>query len=102
VEIKRRRLDLPWVPVEKDYQFETEAGRRTLADLFEGRSQLLAYNIMFGPDYKLGACPGCTSVVDHLDAAGLHLGQDNLLTGGHNPWLSPHGDETPRIAYLSE
>jgi len=77
-EIKRRRLELPWVPVEKEYEFETEAGRRTLADLFEGRSQLLAYNIMFGPDYELGACPGCSSLVDHLDAAALHLGHRDV------------------------
>jgi predicted dithiol-disulfide oxidoreductase (DUF899 family) len=77
-EIKRRRLELPWVPVEKEYKFETEAGRRTLADLFEGRSQLLAYNIMFGPDYELGACPGCSSLVDHLDAAALHLGHRDV------------------------
>ena len=77
-EIRRRRLELPWVPVEKEYEFETEAGRRTLADLFEGRSQLLAYNIMFGPDYELGACPGCSSLVDHLDAAALHLGHHDV------------------------
>ena len=58
-EIKQRRLELPWVPVEKEYVFDTEDGRKTLAELFDGRSQLLAYNIMFGPDYELGACPGC-------------------------------------------
>jgi predicted dithiol-disulfide oxidoreductase (DUF899 family) len=56
-EIKRRRLDLPWVPVEKEYEFDTEDGKRTLAELFDGRSQLLAYNIMFGPDYTLGPAP---------------------------------------------
>jgi predicted dithiol-disulfide oxidoreductase (DUF899 family) len=77
-EIKQRRLELPWVPVEKEYEFDTEAGRRTLADLFEGRSQLLAYNIMFGPDYELGACPGCSNLVDHLDAAALHLGHRDV------------------------
>ena len=49
-EIKRTRLALPWVPVEKEYKFDTEEGSKTLAELFEGRSQLLAYNIMFGPD----------------------------------------------------
>ena len=59
-EIKRKRLDLPWVPVEKEYEFDTEGGKKTLAELFDGRSQLLAYNIMFGPDYTNGACPGCT------------------------------------------
>src|SRR6185312_16152896 len=72
-EIKRKRLELPWVPVEKEYQFETEAGRKTLADLFDGRSQLLAYNVMFGPDYELGACPGCTSLADELDGTLVHL-----------------------------
>jgi predicted dithiol-disulfide oxidoreductase (DUF899 family) len=72
-EIKRKRLDLPWVPVEKEYVFDTEDGRKTLAELFEGRSQLLAYNIMFGPDYTLGACPGCTGLADGLDGTLVHL-----------------------------
>jgi len=72
-EIKRKRLDLPWVPVEKDYEFDTEAGRKTLAELFDGRSQLLAYNIMFGPDYELGACPGCSNLGDEFDATRVHL-----------------------------
>jgi predicted dithiol-disulfide oxidoreductase (DUF899 family) len=72
-EIKQRRLELPWVPVEKDYEFETEEGRKTLSDLFDGRSQLLAYNIMFGPDYALGACPGCSSLADGLDGSLVHL-----------------------------
>ena len=72
-EIKEARLALPWVPVEKEYEFDTEDGRKTLAELFDGRSQLLAYNIMFGPDYALGACPGCTSLADGLDGALTHL-----------------------------
>ncbi len=72
-EIKRKRLELPWVRVQKDYEFDTEDGRKTLAELFDGRSQLLAYNIMFGPDYKIGACPGCTSLVDGLDGSLVHL-----------------------------
>jgi predicted dithiol-disulfide oxidoreductase (DUF899 family) len=72
-EITSKRLDLPWVPVEKEYEFDTEDGKKTLADLFDGRSQLLAYNIMFGPDYTLGACPGCTSLADGLDGALIHL-----------------------------
>src|ERR1700694_1488787 len=72
-EIKKRRLDLPWVPVEKEYEFDTEDGKRTLAELFDGRSQLLAYNIMFGPDYGLGACPGCSNLGDELGATGVHL-----------------------------
>src|SRR5215210_6689060 len=62
-----KRRELPWVPVEKKYEFETQDGKKTLGELFEGRSQLLAYNIMFGPDYDLGACPGCTTLGDELD-----------------------------------
>src|SRR5947208_11633195 len=68
-----QRRQLPWVPVEKEYQFDTEDGRKTLAELFDGRSQLLAYNIMFGPDYSNGACPGCTSLADGLDGSLVHL-----------------------------
>src|SRR5262245_37108034 len=72
-EIKRKRLELPWVPVEKEYVFDTDGGKKTLAELFDGRSQLLAYNIMFGPDYANGACPGCTSLADGLDGSLVHL-----------------------------
>jgi len=72
-EIKRKRLELPWVEVEKAYEFDTEEGKRTLAELFDGRSQLLAYNVMFGPEYTLGACPGCTSLADGLDGSLVHL-----------------------------
>ena len=72
-EIKTKRLELPWVPVEKEYEFDTEHGPKRLAELFDGRSQLLAYNIMFGPDYLKGACPGCTSVADGLDGTLIHL-----------------------------
>jgi len=71
-EIKRKRLDLPWVVVEKEYEFDSEDGKKTLAELFDGRSQLLAYNIMFGPDYRVGACPGCTSLGDGLDGSLVH------------------------------
>jgi len=72
-EITTKRRELPWVPVEKDYEFDTSEGKKTLAELFDGRSQLLAYNIMFGPDYTLGACPGCTSLGDGLDGSLVHL-----------------------------
>jgi predicted dithiol-disulfide oxidoreductase (DUF899 family) len=68
-----QRRELPWVPVEKEYRFDTEDGSRTLAELFDGRSQLLAYNIMFGPDYEIGACPGCSNLGDELDATRVHL-----------------------------
>jgi predicted dithiol-disulfide oxidoreductase (DUF899 family) len=72
-EIKKKRRELPWVPVEKEYEFDTEDGKKTLAELFDGRSQLLAYNVMFGPDYSLGACPGCTNLADGLEGAEVHL-----------------------------
>src|SRR5512132_2719233 len=68
-----RRRQLPWVPVEKEYEFDTEDGKKTLAELFDGRSQLLAYNVMFGPDYKKGACPGCSNLADGLDGSLFHL-----------------------------
>jgi predicted dithiol-disulfide oxidoreductase (DUF899 family) len=71
--VTEQRRQLPWVPVEKKYEFDTEDGKKTLAELFDGRSQLLAYNIMFGPDYERGACPGCTSLGDELDGARVHL-----------------------------
>jgi predicted dithiol-disulfide oxidoreductase (DUF899 family) len=72
-QILEARRKLPWVPVEKEYSFDTEDGRRSLAELFDGRSQLLAYNIMFGPDYTLGACPGCTNLGDELSGTLVHL-----------------------------
>jgi predicted dithiol-disulfide oxidoreductase (DUF899 family) len=72
-EIKTKRLDLPWVAVEKEYEFDTEDGKKTLAELFDGRSQLLAYNVMFGPDYTNGACPGCSNLADGLDGLLIHL-----------------------------
>ncbi|HEY8672861.1 MAG TPA: DUF899 family protein [Candidatus Dormibacteraeota bacterium] len=72
-EITGKRLDLPWVPVEKEYVFDREDGAKTLAELFDGRSQLLVYNIMFGPDYAIGACAGCTSLADGLDGSAVHL-----------------------------
>src|SRR5438105_4547119 len=77
-EIKRKRLDLPWVTVDKEYEFDTEDGKKTLPELFDGRSQLLAYNIMFGPDYTLGACPGCTSLADGFDGGLIHLSKRDV------------------------
>ena len=76
--VTEQRRGLPWVPVEKEYVFDTEDGKRTLAELFDGRSQLLAYNIMFGPDYKLGACPGCTNLGDELSGTRAHLGHRDV------------------------
>jgi predicted dithiol-disulfide oxidoreductase (DUF899 family) len=71
-ELARKRRELPWVRVEKDYRFETEDGTRTLADLFDGRSQLLVYHFMFGPPYQAG-CPVCSSIADTLDPQVAHL-----------------------------
>jgi predicted dithiol-disulfide oxidoreductase (DUF899 family) len=111
--VTEQRRQLPWVRVEKEYAFDTDDGRRTLAELFDGRSQLLAYNIMFGPDYELGACPGCTNVGDELDATRLHLSHrdvtlvcfsrapiDRLVAyrkrmGWQFPYVSTYGTEFP-------
>jgi predicted dithiol-disulfide oxidoreductase (DUF899 family) len=71
-ELARRRRELPWVAVEKDYRFETEGGTKTLAELFDGRSQLLVYHFMFGPPYAAG-CPVCSSIADTLAAQVPHL-----------------------------
>jgi predicted dithiol-disulfide oxidoreductase (DUF899 family) len=73
-----KRRELPWVPVEKEYEFETQDGKKTLEELFDGRSQLLAYNIMYGPDYELGACPGCTTLGDELDPTRLPLSYNDV------------------------
>jgi predicted dithiol-disulfide oxidoreductase (DUF899 family) len=71
-ELARQRQELPWVPVEKEYDFETNEGTRTLSELFAGRSQLLVYHLMFGPD-DTAACPGCSYTADSLDGAVVHL-----------------------------
>ena len=71
-ELARKRRELPWVPVEKDYRFETEDGTKTLADLFDGRSQLLVYHFMFGPRWTAG-CPVCSSIADTLAPQAVHL-----------------------------
>jgi predicted dithiol-disulfide oxidoreductase (DUF899 family) len=71
-ELARQRRELPWVEVEKEYRFETDDGARTLAELFDGRSQLLVYHFMFGPSYEAG-CPTCSSMADTIDGALPHL-----------------------------
>jgi predicted dithiol-disulfide oxidoreductase (DUF899 family) len=76
--VTEQRRQLPWVPVQEEYEFDTEQGKQTLAELFEGRSQLLAYNIMFGPEYTLGACPGCSSLGDELDGPRVHLSHSDV------------------------
>ena len=71
-ELTKRRQELPWVPVETDYTFETTSGTKSLAELFDGRSQLLVYHFMFGPSYEAG-CPVCSSITDTIDANAPHL-----------------------------
>ena len=71
-ELAEKRRELPWVPVEKEYSFETEAGTKSLAELFDGRSQLLIYHFMFGPPYEAG-CPVCSSIADTIAATAVHL-----------------------------
>ena len=79
-ELSRRRQELPWVRVDKDYRFETEGGTASLADLFAGRSQLLIYHFMFGPDYTAG-CPSCSAIADGFSGSVAHLaGHDVTLT----------------------
>ena len=71
-ELARQRRALPWVPVQKDYRFDTNEGSATLTDLFRGRSQLLVYHFMFGPDYTAG-CPSCSSIADGFNGSVVHL-----------------------------
>jgi predicted dithiol-disulfide oxidoreductase (DUF899 family) len=108
-----QRRELPWVAVEKEYVFDTEDGKKTLAELFDGRSQLLAYNIMFGPDYEAGACPGCSNLGDELSSTLVHLNHrdvtlicfsrapiDRLVEykrrmGWEFPYVSTYGSDFP-------
>jgi predicted dithiol-disulfide oxidoreductase (DUF899 family) len=76
-ELARRRQELPWVRVDKAYEFETDDGRASLADLFRGRSQLLVYHFMFGPDYTAG-CPSCSSIADGFDGLTVHLANHDV------------------------
>src|SRR5216684_358668 len=71
------RRKLPWVRVEKEYVFDTPGGKKTLADLFEGRSQLIVYHFMFGPEWHEG-CPSCSFNMDHTDGALVHLAQRDV------------------------
>ena len=71
-ELSRRRRELPWVKVEKRYEFQSPNGKDSLADLFDGRSQLLLYHFMFGPDWNEG-CPSCSFWADNYDGTGVHL-----------------------------
>jgi predicted dithiol-disulfide oxidoreductase (DUF899 family) len=76
-EIAAQRRALPWVNIEKDYVFETERGHRTLAELFDGRSQLMTYHFMFAPGWEAG-CKSCSFLADHFDGANLHLAHHDV------------------------
>jgi predicted dithiol-disulfide oxidoreductase (DUF899 family) len=110
-ELARERQELPWVPIEKEYSFETDEGAKTLAELFDGRSQLLMYHFMFGPQYSAGGCPTCSSMADTFDGVTPHLANrdvtfiacsraplERLQTykqrmGWQFPWVSSHGSD---------
>jgi predicted dithiol-disulfide oxidoreductase (DUF899 family) len=76
-ELARKRQELPWVRIDKDYRFETEEGSASLAELFRGRSQLLVYHFMFGPDYTAG-CPSCSSIADGFNGVVVHLASHDV------------------------
>ena len=77
-ELARRRQELPWVRIDKEYRFETDEGSGSLADLFRGRSQLLVYHFMFGPDYTAG-CPSCSAIADGFDGSVVHLANHDVM-----------------------
>jgi predicted dithiol-disulfide oxidoreductase (DUF899 family) len=77
-ELARRRQDLPWVQIDKAYRFETDDGSASLADLFRGRSQLLVYHFMFGPDYTAG-CPSCSAIADGFNGFVVHLANHDVM-----------------------
>ncbi|HVV61625.1 MAG TPA: thioredoxin family protein [Pseudolabrys sp.] len=109
-EISRQRRDLPWVKVEKSYVFDTPQGRKTLSDLFAGKSQLIVYHFMLGPGWVQG-CPSCSYLADHFDGAAIHLAQRDVTLavvsraplaeiqaykkrmGWRFPWASSYGTD---------
>jgi predicted dithiol-disulfide oxidoreductase (DUF899 family) len=106
----RQRQELPWVRIEKDYRFETDGGTVSLKDLFRGRSQLLVYHFMFGPDYKAG-CPSCSAIADGFNGSAVHLANHDVMLwavsrapfakldayrkrmGWRFPWASAYGGD---------
>ena len=116
--LSAERRELPWVKVEKEYLFDTPTGQETLADLFDGRSQLLVYHFMFGPGWEQG-CPSCSFLSDHIDGANLHLPQRDvtLLAVSRAPlaqieafkermgwrfkWVSSYGNDFNRDFHVS-
>ena len=117
-ELSRQRRALPWVKVDKDYVFDGPGGKRTLAELFEGRSQLIVYHFMFGPEWEQG-CPSCSMVGDHLNGSLVHVDQRNVTLvavsraqlgkieafkkrmGWSFPWVSSHGNDFNRDYHVS-
>ena len=77
-ELAQQRQALPWVRIDKDYQFETDTGGASLADLFQGRSQLLIYHFMYGPDYAAG-CPSCSMIADAFNGSYIHLANHDVM-----------------------
>jgi predicted dithiol-disulfide oxidoreductase (DUF899 family) len=77
-ELARRRQELPWVRIDKEYRFETDEGSASLQDLFRGRSQLLVYHFMFGPDYTAG-CPACSAIADGFNGSVVHLANHDVM-----------------------
>jgi predicted dithiol-disulfide oxidoreductase (DUF899 family) len=119
-ELTRKRQALPWVAVEKEYVFDTDDGEKTLAELFDGRSQLMIYHFMFGPQYSAGGCPVCTSIANTLNPQVPHMKArdttlilasraplDQLLAyreemGWTIPWVSSDGSEfNPDLGFVS-
>jgi predicted dithiol-disulfide oxidoreductase (DUF899 family) len=109
-ELARQREELPWVPIDTDYRFETDNGSASLADLFQGRSQLLVYHFMLGPEYKAG-CPSCSAIADGFEGFVVHLTHHDVMftaisraplaniqaykrrMGWTFPWASSHGSD---------
>jgi predicted dithiol-disulfide oxidoreductase (DUF899 family) len=77
-ELARKRQQLPWVRIDKEYRFDTDEGSASLADLFGGRSQLLMYHLMYGPEYTLGACPVCSTIADGFNGFAVHLANHDV------------------------
>jgi len=77
-ELARRRQELPWVRIDKEYRFESDEGSASLADLFRGRSQLLVYHFMYGPDYTAG-CPSCSAIADGFNGIAVHLANHDVM-----------------------
>src|SRR5215467_6503538 len=77
-ELAQQRQELPWVRIDKEYRFDTDEGNASLKDLFKGRSQLLVYHFMFGPDYKAG-CPSCSAIADGFNGIVVHLANHDVM-----------------------